>query len=340
MQQATFPSEFRQIIIFGAGAVGCYVGGRLAAQGLPVCLVGRPTALEPVAQQGLKVTDLDGCAQHVPPSALRLAHSLAQAAPTVGSLILLCVKSGGTEAAAREMAAVCAPGTSVLSLQNGVDNADRIRTAAPALHALAGMVPYNLVLRGAHVHRATSGVLHLERDVVTEGLAPLLHAAGLPAVLSADIRAVQWGKLLLNLNNPVNALSDLPLREELLDRDHRRVLAALQTEALGAMARAGIRPARLTAVPPALLPHVLRLPDALFTRLARRMLQIDAQARSSMWDDLEAGRLTEIDALCGAVVRLAHAHGVAAPLNARMVELLNGPRLRCSGWQLRAELGV
>jgi len=180
----------------------------------------------------------------------------------------------------------------------------------------------------------------LARGAVTERIAPLFNAAGLATMLPPDIRAVQWGKLLLNLNNPVNALSDLPLRQELLDRDCRRVFAALQTEALRVMARAGITPAQVTAVSPTLLPHVLRLPNWLFTRLAKRMLQIDATARSSMWDDLEAGRVTEIDALSGAVVRLAAQHGIAAPLNARMCELLGGPRQRLTGKQMRQMLGL
>ncbi|MBU1351070.1 MAG: 2-dehydropantoate 2-reductase [Gammaproteobacteria bacterium] len=327
-------------IVLGAGAIGCYVGGRLAAHGQSVCLVGRPHALEPISLQGLQVTDLDGFDRHVPASALQRAHTLADAAPGAHSVVLLCVKSGATDAAARELAAGCAPGTPVISLQNGVDNVARVAALAPGLNVLAGMVPYNVVLRGAHVHRATAGHLQLQRDAVTERIAPVFDAAGLATVLPADIRAVQWGKLLLNLNNPVNALSDLPLRQELLDRDCRRVFAALQTEALHVMARAGITPAQVTAVSPTLLPHVLRLPNWLFTSLAKRMLQMDAKARSSMWDDLETGRVTEIDALSGAVVRLAMQHGMQAPLNARMCELLGGPRQRLTGPQMRQRLGV
>lgn len=329
-------------IVLGAGAIGCYVGGRLAAHGQSVCLVGRPHSLEPIAQHGLKVTDLEGFDRVVPvsASALQLAPTLADALPGADSIILLCVKSGATESAGRELAAACAPGTCVVSLQNGVDNVARVTATAPGLNVLAGMVPYNVVLRGAHVHRATAGHLQLQRDAATERIAPVFNAAGLTTVLPADIRAVQWGKLLLNLNNPVNALSDLTLRQELLDRDCRRVFAALQTEALRAMARAGITPAQVTAVSPTLLPHVLRLPNWLFTRLAKRMLQIDATARSSMWDDLEAGRVTEIDALSGAVVRLAAHHGMQAPLNARMCELLGGPRQRFTGAQMRQMLGL
>ncbi|KQO19667.1 2-dehydropantoate 2-reductase [Acidovorax sp. Leaf78] len=327
-------------IVLGAGAIGCYVGGRLAAHGHSVCLVGRPRALEAIALQGLRVTDLDGLDQLVPPTALRIATNLADAVPRAQSVVLLCVKSGATESAARELAAACPAGTPVISLQNGVDNVAHLTALAPELRVLAGMVPYNVVLRGAHVHRATAGHLQLQRSDVTEGLAPLFNAAGLATVLPYDIRAVQWGKLLLNLNNPVNALSNLPLREELLDRDCRFVFAALQSEALVVMARAGISPAKVTAVSPRLLPHVLRLPNWLFTRLARRMLQIDAQARSSMWDDLEAGRVTEIDAICGAVVRLAAQQGGQAPLSARMCELLGGPRLRLTGREMRNALGL
>jgi 2-dehydropantoate 2-reductase len=70
------------------------------------------------------------------------------------------------------------------------------------------------------------------------------------------------------------------------------------------------------------------------------MLQMDASARSSMWDDLEAGRVTEIDAICGAVVRLAAQQGRTAPLNARMCELLAGPRQRLAGAQMRQLLGI
>ena len=328
-------------IVLGAGAIGCYVGGRLAAHGQAVTLVGRAHALQPIAAQGLRVTDLDGFDRTVPPAGMRLAATLAEAVPGAdNTIVLLCVKSGATEAAARELAAACAPDTPVVSLQNGVDNVARIAAQAPALRALAGMVPYNVVLRGAHVHRATAGHLQLQRDAVTERIAPVFEAAGLATVLPVDIRAVQWGKLLLNLNNPVNALSDLPLRQQLLNRDYRRVFAALQSEALAVMACAGIVPAKVTAMAPALLPHVLRLPNWLFTRLAKRMLQIDATARSSMWDDLEAGRVTEVDALCGAVVRLAAQQGMGAPLNARMCELLAGPRLRLSGAEMRRAVGV
>jgi 2-dehydropantoate 2-reductase len=256
--------------------------------------------------------------------------------------VLLCVKSGATAEAAAQLAARLAPGTPVLSLQNGVANAQVAAAAAPGLTCLAGMVPFNVAETGpGHFHRGTWGELAATDHPALRPWLPVFAAAGLPLQLHADLRPVQWAKLLLNLNNPVNALSGLPLRAQLLDRDCRVVLAALQTEALAALAVEGLVPARLTPLPPRVLPHVLRLPTALFRRVAARMLRIDEQARSSMADDLALGRPTEIDAICGAVVRLAARHGLQAPANQAMVRLLSATRpAPMGGRALRQQLGV
>jgi 2-dehydropantoate 2-reductase len=128
--------------------------------------------------------------------------------------------------------------------------------------------------------------------------------------------------LLLNLNNPVNALSGLPLKAQLSQRAYRRCLALLMAEAQGVLNAAGIRPAKVAKVGPAWLPHLLRLPDAVFSRLAAAMLSMDEQARSSMWEDLQAGRRTEVDYLNGAVVALAESLGRDAPANRRVVALV------------------
>ena len=127
----------------------------------------------------------------------------------------------------------------------------------------------------------------------------------------------------------------------MLDRDCRTVLAALQDEALAALAAARITPARITPVPPRWLPSVLRLPTPVFKRVAARMLRIDDKARSSMADDLALGRPTEVDAICGAVLRLAQAHGLQAQLNAALVALLSVPSPAVlGGHALRQRLGL
>jgi len=154
---------------------------------------------------------------------------------------------------------------------------------------------------------------------------------------------VQWGKLLLNLNNPVNALSGLPLRTQLMDRGYRRCLAALQTEALDLLKQAGIAPAQVGALPAHRIPRLLRLPTPLFKLIAARMLRIDPKARSSMADDLAANRTTEIDALCGEVVRLADSLGRTAPRNARMVAAVTAwpkQKIPMTAQRMQAALGL
>lgn len=313
------------VLVMGAGSIGCYVGGCLAAAGAEVSFVGRPRVLGALAELGLRLSDLDGASQHLPPASLVLSAAVpADARP---ALVLLCVKSGATADAAAELGRALPPGTPVLSLQNGVANAATAQAAAPGLRVLPGMVPYNVAELGpGRFHRGTTGALAAQDDPALRAWRPVFARAGLPLVLHADLRPVQWGKLLLNLNNPVNALSGLPLRAELLDRGYRRCFAALMSEALEVLAVAGIAPAQVTAVKPHLLPHLLRLPTPVFRRIAARMLRIDAQARSSMADDLAQGRLTEIDALCGEVVRLAAAQGRDAPLNRRITGLIDGAR--------------
>ncbi len=328
------------VLVMGAGSVGCYIGGRLLAAGAAVHFVGRPRVLQALREHGLTVTDLEGGRAHTPAGALQLHAGVpAGQAP---ALVLLCVKSGATAQAAAELAAALPAGTPVLSLQNGVANADVGAATAPQLAWLAGMVPFNIAELGpGQFHRGTTGPLAAQASPALQPWVPVFQAAGLRLKLHEDLRPVQWGKLLLNLNNPVNALSGLPLRAELLDRDCRIVFAALQKEALAALRAAGITPAQMTALRPDRLPLVLRLPNWLFTRVAARLLRIDEKARSSMADDLALGRPTEVDAICGAVVRLAQAHGLQAPRCAQMVALLSAARpVPLGGRALRRALGL
>lgn len=309
--------------IMGAGSVGCYVGGCLQAAGVPVVFIGRPRVIQALRSQGLRLTDLDGRDQHIAPEALRL-HEAMPDDPTPPALVLLCVKSPATAEAARQLVSRLPAHTLVLSLQNGLRNAEQARQVAPRLHVLPAMVPYNIAeLAPGHYHRGTTGHLAAQDTAALAGWAPIFERAGIPLDRHADLKPVQWGKLLLNLNNPVNALSGLPLLAELLTPQHRRHFAALMREALGLLKKAGIQPAQLTPLPWAVLVRVLQLPTPLFRLVASRMLRIDPQARSSMADDLALGRTTEIDALSGEVVRLATQLGTTAPLNEAIVERIH-----------------
>lgn len=263
---------------------------------------------------------------------------------TVGAaLVLVTVKSAATADAARDLAAVLAPHTVVVSLQNGVRNVQSLRDALPGHRVIAGMVPFNVVRAGpALYHRASAGTLMFDNVDAAAPLTEACLAADLPCELRDDMPAVQWGKLVLNLNNAINALCGQPLAQELGNREFRRCLAAAQREALDLISAAGIHVARVTPLPPSWLPRLLAAPDGVFKLLARRIVAIDPNARSSMWDDLEAKRPTEVDYIQGEIVALARRLGREARVNAKLVDLIReaerGGRRDFSGSELRALL--
>jgi 2-dehydropantoate 2-reductase len=222
---------------------------------------------------------------------------------------------------ARAIAAHASPETVVVSLQNGVDNPATLRAELQGRNVLAGMVAFNAVHMGeGRFHRATSGQVVIEAG--RPDVASLMSVPGIDVEESVDIAGVQWGKLLLNLNNALNALSDLPLRRQMQNRAWRRLFADQMAEGLAVLKAAGIAPVAATAVPASYVPMVLRLPDRLFRIAAARMLKIDPEARSSMWEDFVRRRPTEVDYLQGAIVRLAEWHGVEAPLSRRVAALV------------------
>jgi len=311
------------IVIAGAGSVGCYVGGRLAAAGRKVTLLSRARLAETIARYGLRVSDLDGRDEPLAPTALKVTSD-AQVALRSADTVLVTVKSRDTAAMADLIAKHAPKDAIVVSLQNGVENAQVLRrTLGPEQQVVDAMVPFNVVQshtanEAPRFHRATSGTIHIEASVA--GLRDFLDVPGAHVAEHDDIEAVLWGKLLVNLNNALNALSDLPLIEQLGDRHWRLVISRQLREGLAVLRAAHIRPAPVEGVPLQLIVLALRFPDALFRLAARGMLAVDKNARSSMWEDLQVGRPTEIDYLQGEIVRLAETHGVGAPLNRQVLQ--------------------
>lgn len=310
-----------RVCIYGAGSIGTYVGGRLQAAGVPVTLIGRPKIAGQIGRHGLRLTNWQGSDVRLDASDIRYVTNDAVAAEA--DLIIVAVKSAATGSVGKALAGRIAPTTVVLSLQNGIGNARTLADYLPDNPVLTGMISFNVLQRGeGHFHAGTEGELMCESHPVLEALQPFFAKAELPLELRDDMHAVQWAKLLMNLNNPINALSGIPLLDELSQRNYRRCLALLIAETLSVLKANGIKPAKLMSIPMSLLPWVLRSPDWLFKRLASQILAIDPVARSSMWEDLDVGRVTEIDWLNGEVVRQAEKQGVAVPANRRIVALI------------------
>ncbi|MEM9331719.1 MAG: 2-dehydropantoate 2-reductase [Pseudomonadota bacterium] len=317
-----------KIVIAGAGSIGCFVGGLLKASGHNVLFLGRRRIVEITKQYGLKLTDYTGMSLSVSPEDIKISDD-----PQILSdadIVLVTVKSSATKDIARLIYENAKETAIIVSLQNGVRNAEMLRQCLPDFDVRAGMVPFNVIqMENGRFHRGTSGKIVVEFG--QPEIANNLNTRHLQTVSSSEMKSILWGKLLVNLNNALNALSGVPLVQQLKDKMWRRLLAKQMQEALEMMQLSGINPKPPSPVPAWLLPHILRLPTPLFNVVARQMLAIDPKARSSMWEDLELGRMTEIDELQGEIIKIAKRKNRKATVNLDVLTRIKEAEKRNAG---------
>ena len=335
-------TQEKPILIFGAGAIGCYLGATWAASGLPITLLGRKH-LQDLDQTGLTCSNGAVIAAENIGTNPKLAFS----AETLSDarLIVLSVKSTALPQAISDISKFAAPETPILCLLNGVAAARSLREAFPDREIIAGMVLYNVVWQGpSTLKRSSVGHVTLEQTKTTQRLATALSDSLDPIQLSHSIDAVQYGKLLLNLNNPVNALSGLTLYHQLRQRQFRRVYAAVLEEALSLLNTAQIAHAKSGPLPAAKIVKMLRAPNWVFNTFALPRQKLDPNSQTSMAQDLASGKPTEIDTLNGEILRIAQQNGLSAPINSKIVDLIhdaeNGGQRSYSGDQLGAAIGI
>jgi 2-dehydropantoate 2-reductase len=303
--------------ILGAGAIGCYLAAAVATAGLQPVLVGRGRRLASLSA-GFVVGGSWGPCGTIEPDRFVLSDDLE--ALSACDTVLVTVKAHATGEAALGLADAIGPGTVVISVQNGVGNAGVLNEILPNCLIRSGVISFNVTPLGSNrFHRGTRGMLYLEHGEHVAHLAQVLSRGRIAVRLATNINELQWGKLLHNLNNPINALSGLSLRKALLTAHSRNLFADSVGEALRVLRVAGMRPATIGPVPLEFLPHVLRTPDSVFRVLAGPFLGTDEIARTSMAIDLELGRPTEIDALNGVIVKLGRQHSVPTPVNLSLV---------------------
>ena len=308
--------KWRAIAVMGAGAVGCYFGGLLARAGAPVTLIGRPHHVEAINRDGLFVESLH-FRQHIPVSA-----STDVAAVRGAQVVLLCVKSPDTEDAARALAPHLASGTIVVSLQNGVDNAERFRSAV-------GIEAIPAVVYVAAEMTAPGRVKHSGRgDLILgtlsgqdrggpsrrqlEDLAAVFARAGVPCQVSENIEADLWTKLIMNCAyNAISALSRARYGRIVRNPGMRDVMRQVTDEAIAVARASGVR-----------------FPDVDPVEAVFKLGEAMTNALSSTAQDIGRGKRTEIDSLNGYVARRGAELGIATPVNQTLhalVKLLEEP---------------
>ena len=286
-----------KVAVMGAGAVGCYYGGMLARAGHEVVLIARPQHVEAIARDGLRMQTKTFDEQ------VRLAASTDPGAVRDARLVLFCVKSTDTESAGAQLRPYLPADALVLCLQNGVDNADRLRSVLPQ-HAVAAAVVYVATeMAGAgHVRHHGRGELVIEpvdtQATSSEAVAQALIAAGVPTEISPNVRGALWAKLILNCAyNAVSAITQLPYGKTVAGEGVKDVMRDVVAECLAVAQAEGVQ-----------LPGDV---DAAVRKIAETM----PSQYSSTAQDLARGKHSEIDYLNGLIVRRGEALGVATPAN-------------------------
>lgn len=305
------------IAVLGAGSIGCYLGGLLIAGGARVTLIGRERYSDAIAENGLTLTHFSREPIHLKNIDFQTGYDNLDAA----DVILLCTKSQDSRDAAALIAKFARTDVQVISFQNGIRNPQTLRALLPDAQIIPAIVPFNVTPSGPGAfHCGTAGDL-----IAGPGARPAIRsgfeAAGQGVKIDPDILAAQWAKMIVNLNNALNALSGGTLREGLAQRDYRRALALCVEEGIAVARAGGVEPSAFNGRAPSQLLKTLRFPNWLYFLVMQLIVKIDAKARSSMLDDLQAGRASEIDYLQGEIVSAAKAAGMAAPYNAKILKM-------------------
>jgi 2-dehydropantoate 2-reductase len=294
-----------KVAVMGAGAVGCYFGGMLARAGHAVTLIARPQHVQAIARDGLRMETKNFDEQ------VRLAASADVAAANEADLVLFSVKSPATEEAGRQLLPWLQPQSLVLCLQNGVDNAERLRSVLPG-HAVAAAVVYvaTEMAGPGHLRHHGRGELVIEPSPGSERVAQALIAAGVPTEISANVRGALWLKLILNCAyNAVSAIAQRPYGENVAGEGIWDVMRDVVDECVAVANADGVQlPAD---------PH----------QATRSLVATMPSQYSSTAQDLARGKPTEIDHLNGYVVRRGQALGIATPANRvlwALVRLIEG----------------
>ena len=293
-----------KIAVMGAGAVGCYYGGMLARAGHEVVLTGRPAHVDAMRRDGL-LLDTQTFQQRVPVQASTEASAVQGA-----DLVMFCVKSTDTESAGAQMAPHLAPGAIVLSMQNGVDNAERLQ-ALLQQDVMAAVVYVATEMPGpGHVKHHGRGELVIGPGAASESIVSQFGEAGIPVQVSDNVMGALWAKLILNCAyNAMSAIAQVPYGKLVRSEGVEAVMRDVVQECLAIARACGV--------------HVPG--DA--WQAVERIAQTMPNQYSSTAQDLARGKPSEIDHINGHVLRKGRELGIATPANLvlhTLVKLVEG----------------
>jgi len=294
-----------RIAVVGAGAVGGYFGGMFARAGAPIVFVGRKHFADAIESKGLVLDRSHGQER------IRIEATTDIGAVRDCSLILFCVKANDTSATAAQMAPFVKPDSIVVCLQNGVDNADKVRAATnvvaiPAAVYVAVSVPEPSRVK----HLARGDLIIGPPSKKTTEVAKVFERAGIPCRISENIEGELWVKLLRNCAlNAISALGRVHYGEIAQNANAKQLMQNVVDEVLAVAVAARV-----------VMPDIHDRESGMAAAMELAMQMADAF--SSTAQDLNRGRPTEIDALNGYVARRGAELGVPVPVNHALFTLI------------------
>ena len=296
-----------RVAVYGAGGVGGYFGGRLAQAGADVHFIARGAHLRALREHGLRVRSVKGD--------FEIPVPVTDDPAEVGwcDFVLFCVKTFDTDAAAARLGPLVGDGSAVMSLQNGVENVDKLARAVGDEHVMGGaaFIFAQIAEPGVIAHTGgpasiTFGELDGRASPRAKRLLACCEQAGIEAELSASIKTVLWAKLaFICAQAGMTAAVRLPIGEIRTAAAAWAAFSRLVAEVCAVAEADG------TPVPQAAQERALALAQA-----------AEPGSFSSLHDDLVAGRRMELEALHGFVVRRAAQHGLAVPTSEAVYAIL------------------
>ncbi|NVJ61411.1 MAG: 2-dehydropantoate 2-reductase [Gammaproteobacteria bacterium] len=326
-----------KVAVLGPGSTGCFLAGILDSAGCNVTLIGREERCFCLQQRlPLTIDSFTGYQHSFTPKLMvspanqgtlkpdhESKHKVVERSNEVFDLIFVMVKAHQLKDVIPALAQLSHLKTEIVLMQNGIGSDAIIRDKLPGLVLLKGITQFNVVNHKDGIyHKATEGDFWIESSQMTSELSALKYQ-DTKLVSVDDIESIINGKLLLNLNNALNAIVDIPIKQQLQQRRLRKILAAVMEEWLLICRKNNVSVGQLTSVSPSIVPKILRLPNFLFNLVAQKMIAIDPSARSSMWDDIESNRKTEVEYINHAVVKLGEKAKLTAPVNSYIVDCIH-----------------
>jgi 2-dehydropantoate 2-reductase len=335
-----------RIVVIGAGAIGGFVGGKLAASGQDVTFVDRPPFVEAVRANGLRIIEPDNTTTIQAQAVTDLSQAFDSASPA--DLVLVCVKTFHTQTVIDDLRPFASRFRLIASFQNGISNDELLMQAFGPGQVIAATITHPVVV-------PELGAVRSEKKQGGIGIAPIIsqsveslverfNQAGILTQAYADYRAMRWSKLLLNIiGNATSAILNMSTARVFNDRRLVWLEVTQLREAIAVMDKLEVQPVSLPGYPVPLLVLALRLFPTALLGLVMRPLVVKGRAEKlpSLLIELNRGSyLSEVDEINGAVARAGQAAGVPTPVNSVLTATLNlltnNPTMR-EAWHYNVE---